>query len=254
MIGCSMPGKMGDALYSLPTIKLLCQEWKMQADFYTSEYCEPLRRLVDYQSYIRAFIVPPAYKILRDDIGIQPWQMPIDSRLYDRVVHLGFRCVPHTNIPEFIARQVGAPYNKLDRIEYEYPDIETLDEPYICVSPRGKTTYFELFREVIIHSPVAVAVIGGPHDGVTAAERTTSDKPIIDLTGLDMLETVSWLSSCIGFIGLMSAMLVLANGFDMVKIIPHDGIHWDMRHVLYTPSHRYLILPNRNQVMAEMGL
>lgn len=254
VVAISHPGKMGDALYTLPAIRFLMGDWKAEVDFYTSEYCKPMWRLMEYQKGIRNFIIPPAYKILRNDTGIQPWEMPIDRTAYLRVVHMGFRSTPTSELPSHIARSVGVPPEEMPRVYYDYPEIQTLDEPYICVAPRGNTTYKDLFRDVIVNSPVAVAVIGGPADGVTAAERTIHDKPIIDLIGLDMLETVSWLSKCVGFMGLMSAMLVLANGFDMPKVIPHDNIHWDLRHVLKTPSHKYLVLPNMLQVIKELGL
>jgi hypothetical protein len=254
IIAVSHPGKMGDALYALPTARALCELWDAEADFYTSEYCKPMTRLVEYQSYIRNVIIPPAYRILRKDVGVQPWQMPIAVNLYHKVAHLGFRSVPFTNIPLFIAKQVGAPLELLQRIYYDYPEIDTLDEPYICVAPRGNTTYKGLFRSVVHNSPVAAVVIGGPIDSITEEKYTNHDKPIVDLCGLDMLETVSWLSKCVGFVGLMSAMLVLANGFDMPKIVPHDGIHWDMRHVLYTDSHKYLVAPTEQDIFGGLGL
>lgn len=253
-IAVSHPGKMGDALYSLPIIRFFCEEWNAKAHFYTSEYCKPMTRLMEYQSCINHVIIPPSYKILRTDVGIQPWEMPVDSSKYSRVVHLGFRSVPGSYLLIHMARQCGAHINKLPRIYYEYPEIDTLDEPYICIAPRGNTTYFELFRSIAHNSPIAVVIIGGPIDSVTSEKYTNHNKPIIDLTGLDMLETVSWLSKCAGFVGLMSAMLVLANGFDMPKVIPHDNIHWDMRHVLYTNTHKYLVLPTVPDVFGGLGL
>ena len=253
-IAISHPGKIGDALYTLPIIRFFCAEWDATAHFYTSEYCKPMTRLMEYQSCISHVIIPPSYRILRMDVGVQPWQMPIDVSKYNRVVHLGFRGAPGEYLPVYMAKQCGALLSKLPRVYYEYPEINTLDDPYFCLAPRGETTYKELFRSVIINSPVAVAIIGGPHDNITMAERTIYNKPIVNLAGLDMLETVSWLSKCVGFVGLMSAMLVLANGFDMPKVVPHDNRHWDLRHVLKTPSHKYLILPTVPQIMEGLEL
>lgn len=253
-IAVSHPGKIGDALYSLPIIRTFCKQWDAIAHFYTSEYCRPMVKLMEYQSCINHVIIPPSYQILRTDIGIQPWQMPIDITKYYKTIQLGFRRVPNEYLPISMARHCGAHIEKLPRVYYEYPEIETLDEPYICVAPRGNTTYTELFRGVVHNSPVAVVMIGGPIDSVTNEQYNNYDKPIINLTGLDMLDTVSWMSKCVGFMGLMSAMLVLANGFNMKKVIPHDNIHWDMRHVLYTDQHKYLILPSVPEVLGGLGL
>lgn len=253
-IAVSHPGKIGDALYTLPIIRYFVDVWGETAHFYTSQYCSPMKRLMEYQSCIDHLIVPPSYEILRMDVGVQPWEMPIDGSKYSRVVHLGFRSAPFTYLPNFMARQVGANVNALPRVYYEYPEIETLDEPYICLAPRGNTTYLDLFRGVAHNSKVAVVIIGGVSDHITDEKYTNYDKPILELIGLDMLETTSWLAGCIGFVGLMSAMLVLANGFDMPKVIPHDNIHWDMRHVLYTDTHKYLVLPTVEEVYGGLGI
>ena len=253
-IAISHPGKIGDALYTLPIIRYFTKEWDCKAHFYTSEYCRPMTRLMEYQDCIDHVIIPPAYEILRMDVGVQPWEMPIDTSKYDRVIHLGFRSCPYTSIPVFMGRAAGVHITQMPRVYYEYPEIETFDEPYICIAPRGNTTYLDLFRGVAHNSKVAVAIIGGVSDHITDEKFTNYDKPIVELIGLDMLETTSWLAGCIGFTGLMSAMLVLANGFEMVKVVPHDNVHWDMRHVLHTDSHKYLILPTVEQVYGGLGI
>ena len=254
VIAVSHPGKIGDALYCLPAIRFFCESWNAQAHFYTSDYCKPMKKLMEYQSCIDHTIIPPAYEILRTDIGIQPWQMPIDRAAYKRVVQMGFRSVPNGPIPIFIAAQCGAHLRKLPRVYYEYPEIETLDEPYICIAPRGETTYKGLFLDVAYKSPVAVVIIGGHIDSITDREENDNGKPIIDLTGMDMLETTSWLAGSVGFVGLMSAMLVLANGFSMIKIAPHDGIHWDMRHVINSSTNFYPINPTLDEVRRLLKL
>lgn len=253
-IACSHPGKMGDALYSLPIVRSLCTEWDCMADFYTSEYCKPMVSLVEYQSYIRKVVIPDNYKVLTLDMGVQPWHMPIDSQLYERVIHFGFRSVPNDFLTTFMAGQTGALLSKIPEISYEYPDFETLDEDYFCIAPRGNTTYREHFRSVIHNSPVGVVMVGGAGDAVTTEVYTNYDKPIIDLTGLNMLDTVTWLSKSVGFVGLMSAMLVLANGFDMPKVAVHDGIHWDMRHVRRSDTNLYPVNPNHVDVLGMLGV
>jgi hypothetical protein len=57
------------------------------------------------------------------------------------------------------------------------------------------------------------------------------------------------MSKCSGFAGIQSSHLVIANGFDMPKVVPHDGKSWDMRHVIYTDQHHYIVNPTGDQIL-----
>jgi hypothetical protein len=237
-IACSHPGKIGDAIYSLPAIRKACEMEKARADFYTSDYCRPMKRLFEYQSFIDGFYIPDSYHIERMDMGVQPYNLPIDNSRYDRVYQMGFRWVPDRAIPDFISLSVGIPL-PVD-IEYDYPEFETLDKPYIVVAPRGETSFKELFNNVIEMSPVSVIVLGGFGDYTGKG---------IDKTGLDLLETTTWIAKSIGFVGLMSSQLALANGFNIPKIAPHNGINWDMRHVVYGETNYYPVNPRPQEIL-----
>lgn len=234
----SHPGKLGDALYTLPTIKHICENYNTTCDFFTSDYCKPLIRLFEYQPYIDKVIIPADYKIERMDIGVQPWLMPIPDG-YKTVYQLGFKGVPDKSIHQYIAQSMGLNINL--RVEYTYPEFGTHDKPYIVIAPRGETGFKGLFEEVIEGSPIDTVVIGGHGDLVGS--------PTIDLTGLDMLETVTWLSKSRGFIGLMSSQLALANGFNYPKVAPHNGKSWDMRHVVYNYTNYYPVNPTAREVL-----
>jgi len=234
----SHPGKIGDTIYALPTIKFICDYYKVTCDFYTSEYCKPLTRLFEYQSYIDKAIIPPEYEIERMDMGVQPWNMPIDPNLYVGIIHLGFRQVPDRSLHQFIAWSIGI--NVDLKIQYEYPEFETLDKPYIVIAPRGETTFKKLFMEVIEKSPIDVVSIGGVGEAI--------GNPTIDCSGLDMLETVTWISKSSGYVGLMSSQLALANGFEIPKVAPHDGKSWDMRHIINSKTNHYPINPTAEEI------
>lgn len=242
-IAVTHPGKIGDCLYALPAARELCRRHNASADFYTSEYCTPLRRLYEFQWYIDHMVVPEEYQVERMDMGIQPWHMPVQMSRYERVYHLGFRRVPDEPLPSFIARSIGLPADV--SVAYEFPFINTLDEPYIILAARGQTDYTDLFLEVIEKCPIRVVQIGaeGEHVG---------DDP--GICGLDMLETVSWIAQSQGFVGLMSSQLALANGFSIPKVAPHDGRSWDMRHAIYSPSNHYPVLPTAEQVLDLLKL
>jgi len=234
----SHPGKIGDCLYVLPTVKYICDYYNITCDFYTSEYCRPLTRLFEYQSYIDKVIIPPEYEIKRMDMGVQPWYIPIPPDLYVGIIHLGFRQVPDRPLHQFIAWSIGINIDL--KVQYEYPEFKALDKPYIVIAPRGETTFKDLFIEIIEKSPIDVISIGGMGEAV--------GNPTIDCSGLDMLETVTWISKSSGYVGLMSSQLALANGFEIPKVAVHDGRSWDMRHIISSSTNHYPINPSAEKV------
>lgn len=243
-IACTHPGKMGDTLYALPTIRQIAKDTGSKIDFYTSEYCAPLRRLFEYQLSIGRFYISPGYIIERMDMGVQPYIMPVHPG-YDVVYHLGFRRVPNQAIHQFIYKETFG-YDYPLAIEYDYPPIDPpLSIPYVCIAPRGETSYKSFFIDLahkLMSNGVAVAWIGSKEDKI--------DPVGWDATGKDMLDTLSILAHSKGFVGLMSSQLVLANGFDIPRIAVHDGIHWDMSHVVYTARNHYPINPTTDQTIA----
>ncbi len=119
-IACAHPGKMGDALYSLPAIRELALRHGCKADFYTSSYCAPLRRIFEAQSCIDRFIVSEHY-VLRDfSCGGQPWQVPVPDE-YDAIYQLGFRELPHQPLPDHIATSVGLRTGLPVRYDFDLP-------------------------------------------------------------------------------------------------------------------------------------
>lgn len=203
-IAATMPGKMGDAIFAIPTIRWLSEKHNTKIDFWTSQYCSPLKRLFEYQTCIENFYVSPSYELEHMQMGCQPWLVPIhDEYQYEQVYHLGFRGYPiEKGIINYIADSVGAPMNL--PLKYDYPDIETLDK-YVVVAPRGE----ERWRPVIARLAVLgdVVQIGSLGDKVSELG--------IDRTGLDFLETLAWISKARVFMGCRSSQLVLAKAFDI---------------------------------------
>lgn len=228
-IAASHPGKMGDALYTLPVLNYIYNATGQKIDFYTSSYCEPMRRLFEYQSCINKFIIPNDYIIDNFGCGIQPWKMPIPEDEYKKIFQLGFRYTPDRMLHQFIAHQIGIDIPL--EIKYEYPDhnfMEPMVGDYICIAPRGNTTFVETFNELTKHKTCVVIGARGEYTGYG-----------IDATGNDMLETLSCLAHSKGFVGLMSSQLVLANGFDIPRI-SLNGYQSDMRHAINTHRNFYM--------------
>jgi hypothetical protein len=243
------PGKIGDALYSLPAIREIYRQTGEKCDFYTSSYCEPMRKLMLYQDCINDFIVPSNYKVERFDCGAQPWYMDIDESQYSAVYQFGFRSVPDRALHQFIALYAGI--DKPLDIEYNYPNIDEPIQNYYVVAPRGSSSYANLFYNVgkrLIDLGYGLVVIGGDNENIFNIPEVENPY-LIDFTGKNMLNTVSILSKAQGFFGLMSSQLVLANGFNFPKVAPHDGRSWDMRHVIYSIHNHYPVDPSTTELL-----
>jgi hypothetical protein len=87
---CTFPGKLGDLLYSLPAVRQLKSELKIdRIDFMTSSYCANITRLLAQQPCIDGAYVDRSYYMTSDAFGIQPADMS-ETGYYDKVFHLGF--------------------------------------------------------------------------------------------------------------------------------------------------------------------
>jgi len=215
------PGKMGDLLYIIPTLRYIYEATGIPFDVYTSEYCAPLKSLFEYQKCVSQFIVAPDYKIERMDMGIQPAYVPIpNEQRYARIFQLGFRSEPDRMLHQFIGEYAGI--SEPLAIKYDYPKLTTVDWqlPYYVIAPRGKTTYEHIFNEL---AQQRTCVVVGTESDYTGYG--------INMTGKDFLETLSILSGASGFVGLMSSQLVLANGFPIPRI-GLNGLASDMRHAI----------------------
>lgn len=201
---------------------------------------EPLMR---QQSCISDFIVPAEYNPARYDCGVQPWQMPVPSG-YEMVYHLGFRMAPERRLVDWMSETVGGPKGLLVRYEFERTDTG-LTRPYIVVAPRGQTDFTTLFARVCEQCPIEVVQIGAKGEAIPDIG--------IDLTGADFVTTCNILEGASAFFGLMSSQLVLANGFQIPKVVPHNNA-WDMRHVEWTPGNIYLVTDSPAEMLRCAGL
>lgn len=246
------PGKMGDAMYTLPFIRYIYGATGEKVDFYTSDYCEPLRLLFEYQPCIDKFIIPQEYKVERMDMGCQPWQMPVPDT-YEHVWQCGFKRVPDRALHQFIAHEQGVDVPLGIRYETNLMGSPSQFAPYVTIAPRGASSYNHVFSKTVAElrkRGIKVVTVGGTGDN----QLENPDDVYVDCTGADMLTTAGIIKKSVGFIGLMSAMLVLANGFDIPRVVPHDNKSWDMRHVLYTEYNHYLVNPSADQIIEKLGV
>ena len=249
------PGKMGDALYCLPTIKYICEKENKKADFWTSEYCSPLKNLFEHQDYIDNFYISPNYVLDNWGCGGQPYNVPIPIDSYDIVYQLGFRSTPDTRLDHFIAKQIGISPTRIEPISFNVQNdmpthIQELKkynvDNYYVLAPRGMTSFYQTFLNFIDISDLPVIQIGGNGDFISSLSKNK----YLDFTSIDFLDTLTLIKKSSGFIGLMSSQLVLANGIKHIpKIAVHDGRSWDMRHVVYSSSNFYPVNPSAQDIL-----
>ena len=238
------PGKIGDALFTLPTIKYICERDNATADFFTSNYCLPITPLFEYQSFIEKVIVPEEYIIRDMSCGVQPWEIPIPPG-YDAIYQLGFRTTPDCALHTWIGRSAGIP--DVPPPSYQYPDMTFFEEPYIVISARNPTTFNDTILDFINICPIKTVQIGCPHEYLESKS--------VNMCHLNMLETVALMSKAVGFVGLPFSQLVLANGFpNLIKVAMHTGAHWNMSHLIYGPNNHYPVLPSPEEVLRLLNL
>ena len=239
------PGKMGDALYSIPAIYGYCFEHRDEAIcFSTSDYCEPILSVFNQLSFIDHTFVDKTYKIERMDIGCQPIE-PCEVDGFDKVFSLGFPNVPDTNIPDYIGNLIGVKNASQYCLDI-FHQAKKKPGNNVVIAPRGLTSFHESFKyltKTLESFGYNVYIIGGPEDYAGYG---------INLTGLAMYTSMRLIGTVQTFYGIMSSQLVLANFTKTKKIVLHDGQSWDMRHCLYRDDITYLVNPTKEDLVKEI--
>jgi hypothetical protein len=107
-----MPGKYGDILWSLPTVRAISETFGVPVDLIVSADYSDHRDLLLLQDYVRDVLPWSSWQL--PPSGASPWS-PFDDRLhylardlpdYDRVFHLGYRSKPNSPLPAYIYGQL----------------------------------------------------------------------------------------------------------------------------------------------------
>lgn len=223
----------GDTLWSVPCARELCRRAGMRCDFWVSEYARNCLDLLQAQEFVR-------HVVLDHDQPVEKWGFSNAHGPgwgYAAVYDLGFRGHFDVPIPEYYSRLCGLPQlpNRFD-LPPGYEGRPLPEEPFVALASKGKgtTDYWRLFHNFAEHCPYPVVEVGYPGESL----RTWLPN-VWDHTSEGFLEMAWVISKCRWFVGLMSSPLVVASGWDCVKVAPHSGIHWTMSHVIRTPLHHY---------------
>jgi hypothetical protein len=121
---CTFPGKFGDALWALPTVRAISELTGQKVDYYLMPYYETLMPLLKCQEYIDVPGVIGNWVRTHSNFGDQPWKAPegitlqrvgdreVIEKKYKQIWHLGYRAHPGVTAPDmalidFIAYQQG---------------------------------------------------------------------------------------------------------------------------------------------------
>ena len=225
------PGKIGDFLYCLPTIKFVCERDNAVADIFSSEICRPTESLIRYQSYVNDFIIPREYKIIHTNQGTQPWVVPVPENKYDETHQLGFQYFPHDGpLHLYIAQQIGVTI--VPDPQYEYPDKVFYNEPYVVVGHCGNHTTQNLiqsYKYFIERCPIRTVQVGIAGDEVVPIRS-------YDQIGIDFLDLASLIAGASAYVGFYSAQLAVANAFpELLKILTSSRSGGE-NHGLFVPT------------------
>lgn len=128
---CTVPGKHGDSLWAMPTVRAISEAAGAPVDFATSPKYAGILSLLQAQEYVEETFSIDAWEV-QETAPMTPWRAPYPAgagELYDRTVHLGYRAWPDRPLPQCIYAQT----------EREYPDLKMapldLGRPWITATP-----------------------------------------------------------------------------------------------------------------------
>ena len=236
----TMPGRFGDILWALPTVRLLAKRHDTQVDFTTSPRYDSLLELIQRQPYILETWTAARWNI-QETAPITPRTPPeCDCDDYEAIYHLGYREWPKAPLAATIRESVG--YREDSPLRMESPWITVIDA---CRETEG-TVIAVGFSEEHIELKMGILL------GLAAASTEITwqlllpPKPLahrawewVEVAGypIEYIET-NWeqAADVIGnadlFFGCLSSLWVLANAVGTPTVIMepmvarHNPIFW----------------------------
>lgn len=235
-IAVSHPGRIGDALYYLPTIRHIAKIHDTKIDFWTSDYCKPLVSLFKAQSCINEVYIAKNYIIQHHGCGTQPWELTPEKE-YDRIYYGGLRSYPQGRLVDYYPALHGFTFCDTS-IQYDFTTTEVARGIVVCPgrNPLLKALFGGIISELSNNNIIVYQV--GPKDEII----NFNSKNVINYD-IDMLNTLSVLDKADVFIGTLSANLVLANGFPCQKIVICEKERHNPTHDILSENHTYLDFP-----------
>lgn len=228
------PGKFGDLIYALPAVIELQKFFNREVHFQISEYCRPLKKLLEVQPYIKEVFISEDYKVANFDKGCQPWEMP-EPEGYDKIFHLGIR--PDREINHLIE----TPFEIL-REEYNVELPVNKDQKYLFLEKRPPHSVNALHKDCVVFNMFGESFVPLNNyslhllDDLWQDILKVVDEECIAVSGqresfqyknydvglicpIDFYETACMINYSRCFVGVQSACAAIANGLKVPRII-----------------------------------
>lgn len=209
---CTFPGRHGDLLWALPTVRAIAEHVGHKVDFATTEKYGRIAELVFEQEYISGVLVLKDWEII-EGAPIRPIEPPHMPSGYDKVIHLGYPGWPELPLPYYVEKIGRLAMPGIPRIDLSRPWIHAprFFENDIQVAVGFSDEHFELkyglwsllSRDKSTPGSVVewISLRGGPGSRwVTEGGQWTAD----------WMHTAEILASAKIFLGCCSALHVLA--------------------------------------------
>jgi ADP-heptose:LPS heptosyltransferase len=219
---CTAPGKHGDILWSLPTVRAVGETFRTSVDLLVSERYGTHRDLLALQPYIRHVHVSSRWREADGRSAWEPFESalhhePLETPEHDRVIHLGYRSRPDKPLPEFIYAQAASAVRDVSLAPLR------LDIPWIEVRSSSRP-------------PSPVITVGWSDDRreyqAALVRRLQQAFPSVTFVSLapdaDWIEAARQIESSDLFLGSCSALHVVACALGRPAVIVEpDGRRWD---------------------------
>lgn len=204
---CTFSGKLGDVLWSLPTVKEIAHRVGEPVDMLTMFECKSLLPLLEAQPYIRKAWASEEWQgsCTGSPHGNQPWQAPVPEGMYDRVDHLTYRYHPVLPLMVHTARVTAGielPPNPLPFLEVDTPE---------CLSHYAAYAFNPSFGEQKEQFTVRL-------------RQHLPDIAFVDVGAYPWLVTAAMIKNAAMFIGCRSANYVIAHGLAKKVLVYEPNI------------------------------
>lgn len=233
----TMPGKMGDLLFSMLIVREIAKDTGRPVTMVTSAYCAPVAPLLRRLPYVGAVVVlgQDEYRIEHTHFGAQPWRMDVpgltdvDERIDVDLTnpppptfHLGFRHFPFPGqtVPELCGEPYGIkpspgpwlPEVRIDRagpVAVHLGEVPERLEWFVCLAQQ-------------LGRPLRVIHAGPRTAGFGRFGRLLSRAgSLVVVNGFDEIHGA--LEGCSEFWGVNSGPSIVAMGAGLQVTWPHDG-------------------------------
>lgn len=208
----SMPGRYGDLLWALPTVRALAQTYDTPVTLLLSQKYSRLKDLLAQQAYIEQVLVAEEWAVV-ETAPMTPRVPPTVPEGYDRVFHLGYPGWPEHSLPVTIWNiawhQKPDADGELTPLDLETPWIHAdLDVEPVSVVYGWSDEWFELkYGVTLLTHRQWDEVIYAPHSRWTTEARSTK---YLFSEDRDWQEAACLIGAATVFVGCCSALHVLA--------------------------------------------